>query len=317
MRRSLHDLPRFSDRWSYLYLERGRLDRDASGLVFHAFIGDTPVPIDQLNVVLLGPGTTITHAAVKALAENSCMLAWVGEFGVRFYAHGSGSTFSSRRLLHQARMVSDDQLRLSVVQRMYQKRFPGTDLTGKSIEQIRGMEGIRVRAVYGEAAKRFGIEWSGRNYDQDDWHRGTPANRALSAANSCLYAVCHAAIVSAGYSPAMGFIHTGKMLSFVYDVADFYKTELTVPLAFEIVANYSEHLERVVRKEAHEAFYRFGLMNRILPDIAEVLGARDDLAESPEELEGRVISLADRTDDRSLPGQPEREDPGETVAEGG
>src|SRR3954465_1000250 len=126
--RTLHELPKFRDRWSYIYLERGRLDQDAKGLLFHDQSGDTPVPIDQLSLVMLGPGTTLTHAAVKALADNSCLLAWVGENGVRTYAHSTGATFSARRLLLQARLFSDEAQRLAVVYRMYQKRFPGETL---------------------------------------------------------------------------------------------------------------------------------------------------------------------------------------------
>jgi CRISP-associated protein Cas1 len=303
--RSLHELPRFADRWSYLYLEMGTLDQTAAGLAFRNLRGDRDIPIDQLAVVMLGPGTTITHAAVSALAQNNCLLAWVGQDGVRSYAHSTGGTFSARRLLSQARLVCDERERLSVVYRMYQKRFPGTDLTGKSLEQVRGMEGLRVRTAYLLAAKEYGLEWAGRNYDQDDWRKATPANRALSAANACLYGICHAAIVSAGYSAALGFIHTGRMLSFVYDVADFYKVVVTVPVAFRLAATVSEELERHVRLECRKAFHEARLMDRILPDIAEVLHVGDDRGESAEELEGRAVSLADRAGDRGFPGEPQ------------
>src|SRR6516225_9567249 len=162
--RTLHELPKFSDRWSYLYLERGLLDQEASGLVFHMLDSHTPVPIDQLSLVMLGPGISITHAAVKALAANNCLLAWVGQDGVRTYAHSTGGTFSSRRLLHQARLFSDEKQRLAVVYRMYQKRFPGAPLQDKTIEQVRGMEGLRVRKAYEEAAAQYGIVWEGRDY---------------------------------------------------------------------------------------------------------------------------------------------------------
>jgi CRISPR-associated protein Cas1 len=308
--RTLHELPRFKDRWPYLYLEYGRLDQDAAGLMFHNVSGDTPVPIDQLALVMLGPGTTLTHAAVKALAANSCLLAWVGENGVRTYAHSTGATFSASRLLHQARLFSDEAQRLAVVYRMYQKRFPGAVLVDKNIEQVRGMEGLRVRRAYQEAAAQYGVVWEGRNYDQDDWFEATPTNRALSAANACLYGLCHAAIVSAGYSAAIGFVHTGKMLSFVYDVADLYKTELTVPVAFRLAATVAKDLERAVRMECRTAFHAARLMDRILPDITEVLGVSDDPGETAEELEGRAVSLADGGEAGDVPGQPEPEDPG-------
>jgi CRISPR-associated protein Cas1 len=308
--RTLHELPRFKDRWSYLYLERGTLDQSSSSLVFHNALGDTAVPIDQLSLVMLGPGSTITHAAVKALATNNCLLAWVAEEGVRLYAHSTGGTFSARRLLWQAHLESDAVQRLAVVYRMYQKRLPGETLEDKTLQQIRGMEGLRVRQAYEKAAALFGIDWSGRDYDQEHWYDTSAANRALSAANACLYGVCHAAIVSAGYSAALGFIHTGKMLSFVYDVADLYKTDLTIPLAFRLAATVSRDLERAVRQACRMAFHEFRLMDRILPDITEVLGAGDDRGETPEELEGRAVTLADRGQTGDVPGQPQPESPG-------
>jgi CRISP-associated protein Cas1 len=301
--RTLHELPRFNDRWSYLYLEHGRLDQEAAGLIFHNLSGQAPVPIDQLSLLLLGPGSTVTHAAVKALAANSCLLAWVGEEGIRLYAHSTGSTFSARRLLRQARLYADERQRLHVVYRMYQKRFPNTLLEDKTIEQVRGMEGLRVRQAYETAAREHNIDWQGRTYDQDSWFEATAANRALSAANACLYGVCHAAIVSAGYSAAIGFIHTGKMLSFVYDVADLYKAVLIVPVAFRLAATVTQDLERMVRQECRKAFHAFRLMDRILPDIKEVLGAGDDSGETAEELEGRAVSLADGGTPGDLPGE--------------
>ena len=254
--------------------------------------GVVPVPINQLAVVMLGPGTTITHAAVKALAQNNSLLAWTGEQGVRLYAANTGGTFSARRVIRQAALVSDDLSRLEVAKRMYQFRFREVLPTDVSIEVIRGMEGIRVRRAYAEAASAHGVEWKGRNYDQNDWFQADPINRALSTGTACLYGVCHAAILSAGYSPALGFIHTGKMLSFVYDVADLYKTEIIIPLAFRIVGEVSEGLERAMRLACRDAFAASRLMSRILPDIAEVLDARDDSRESPHDLEERAVTLA-------------------------
>jgi CRISPR-associated protein Cas1 len=301
--KTLHDLPRFESRWSHLYLERGILDQEASGLVFHQADTHAPIPIDQLSLLLLGPGISITHAAVHALAENNCLLAWVGEQGIRLYAHSTGGTFSSRRTILQAKLASDDTSRLAVVYRMYQKRFPDAQLADKTLEQVRGMEGIRVRRAYREAAKRLGIAWKGRHYQQEDWFQANAVNRALSVANACLYGVCHAAIVSAGYCAALGFVHTGKMLSFVYDVADLYKTEVTVPLAFEVAAQTEKDLERVVRTKCREMFHQARLMERILPDIAEVLGVADDVGETAEEMEGRAVTLAPRDPPWDLPGE--------------
>lgn len=308
--RTLHELPRFRDRWSYLYLEMGRLDVDADSLAFHRADRVTPVPIDQLSVVMLGPGSTITHAAVKALSRNNCLVAWTGQDGVRLYAASTGGTYSARRLMRQALLVSDEDSRLRVASRMYRFRFTQAIPEEVTLQQIRGMEGIRVRRTYSQASEKYGVVWKGRRYDQDDWGRGDPINRALSAANACLYGVCHAAILSAGYSPGLGFIHSGKLLSFVYDVADLYKTEITVPVAFKVTAGNPLELERAVRMECRNVFHEYRLMERILPDIAEVLGVGHDDGESPAELEGRIVTLAPGAEDWGLPWQSEWESTG-------
>jgi len=291
--KNLHVLPKFSDRWSHLYLEHGRLDKDAASLAFKNKDGLVPIPVCQLGLVLLGPGTTVTHAAMKVLADHNCLVCWTGEHGVRLYAHNTGGTHSAHRLLRQAALYADDKQRMNVVRRMYQKRFPQILPHDLDLQQVRGMEGARVRNAYQRLAKEHGVNWQGRLYNQDNWDYGDPLNRALSAANACLYGICHAAILSAGYSPAIGFIHTGKMLSFVYDIADLYKTDLTIPTAFKTVAEDTHDVERRVRHACRDTFYESKLMNRILPDIAEVLDARDDLEESPGELEGRAVSMAD------------------------
>ncbi|MBT9136177.1 MAG: CRISPR-associated endonuclease Cas1 [Firmicutes bacterium] len=163
-----------------------------------------------------------------------------------------------------------------------------------------------MRKAYADAAKRYDVEWRGRRYDQNNWSAADPINRALSAANACLYGICHAAILSAGYSAALGFIHTGKMLSFVYDIADLYKTGLTIPIAFRITSQEPAELERAVRMESRKAFHQFRLMERLLPDIAEVLNAGDDLGESAEEFEGRIITLAVGAEDWGIPWESER-----------
>ena len=315
--RTLHDLPRFADRWSFLYLEMGRLDQDAAGLVFENAQGRTHVPIDQLSVVMLGPGCTVTHAATKALALNACLLAWTGQDGVRLYAHSTGATHSARRLLRQAALVSDLAQREEVARRMYRFRFAVQPPPETTIEQLRGMEGHRVRTAYAQYAARYGVMWHGRSYDPANWDYSDPINRAISTANACLNGVCHAAIVAAGYSAGLGFVHTGKMLSFVYDVADLYKTDLTVRVAFEVTSTRPENLERSVRMACREAFAEFKLMARLLPAIQEVLGAGDDLGESADDPEGRIISLADRTTEWGFPREPDEPGEGEAVGEGG
>jgi CRISPR-associated protein Cas1 len=314
MPRDLHALPRLSDRWSHLYLERGRLQKHNDALGFVDPTGGlTAVPLDQFAIILLGPGTTLTHAAARMLADNNTLVCWSGEQGVRLYAYGTGGTHAAARLLRQAEAWADPSRRLAVIARMYRKRFVEEIPPGTTIESIRAMEGQRVRACYAAETARCGVEWKGRNYDQRSWDRADPLNRALSAANACLYGICHAAILSAGYSPAIGFVHTGKQLSFVYDIADLYKTELTIPCAFETVAAGTKDVERQVRMRARDLFHEQRLLRRILPDISEVLDVAHDAGEIPGELEGTAVSLADRGEVGGLPGESELPGSGRAV----
>lgn len=267
----LHELPKVRDSWSYLYVEHGRIDQHAKAIALHDADGTTAIPCASLTLLMLGPGTSITHAAVRTLADSGCLVAWTGEESVRFYAQGLGETRSSRRLLAQARLWADPKSRLRVVFRMYQMRFDEDLDPCTTLRQVRGKEGIRVRETYARLSRETGVEWKGRSYRRDRWGTSDPINRALSAANSCLYGVCHAAVVSAGYSPALGFIHTGKMLSFVYDVADLYKTETSIPAAFTAVAEGVSDLETTVRHRCRDYFHRHKLMSRIVADIEQTL----------------------------------------------
>jgi CRISPR-associated protein Cas1 len=274
--RDLHELPKLRDSLSYLYVEHCRIEQKAQAVELVDKEGRVMVPAAALAVFMLGPGTSITHAAIKALADNGCLLVWCGEDGTRCYAQGSGETRKAYHLLKQAELASDPQKRLQVVLRMYRHRF-GDDLDPHlSLLQIRGMEGARVHKAYTEASRTYGVSWHGRRYDRQNWGGGDPVNRALSAAHALLNGVCHTAIVSGGYSPALGFIHTGKQLSFVYDIADLYKTEITIPLVFRLVAESTQKLEPRVRQACREAFKEHHLLRRILPDIDHLLGISEE-----------------------------------------
>lgn len=270
----LHLIPKFRDALSYIYVEHARIDRHENSIGIWDEAGCVPAPASSLAVLMLGPGTRITQSAVTMLADNNCLVIWCGEENVRFYACGMGGTRSASSLLQQARLVCDEEARLQVVKRMYQMRFgPSTQASqALTIEQLRGMEGARVRDTYARLSRETGVPWEGRSYDRGQWKSADVANRALSCANSCLYGLCHAAILSAGYSAALGFIHTGKWLSFVYDIADLYKCELTIPLAFRVASENPEHLERTVRHRMRDGFRDSRLLQRIIPDIHKVLG---------------------------------------------
>jgi len=268
----LHELPKLRDSLSYLYVEHAVLNKKDNAIEYiREDEGRVMIPVATLSVLMLGPGTKITHAAIRTLADNGCSVVWVGEDGTKFYAQGGGETRRSFHVLRQAEISCDPQMRLGVVRKMYQMRFPDPLEPDLTLEQIRGMEGARVRSSYYRASKTYSVPWHGRSYDRGSWSNSDPINRALSGAHALLNGLCHTAIVSGGYSPALGFIHTGKQLSFVYDIADLYKAEITIPLAFQSVAEATDRVEARVRAACREKFREVKLLDRILPDIDELL----------------------------------------------
>jgi CRISPR-associated protein Cas1 len=272
----LHILPKLRDSLSYVYAEQAIIQRNQHAVELVDKTGTTHIPIASLSVFLLGPGTSISHEAVKLLTENGCSILWVGEESTRFYAYGTGETRRGYRTLRQASLISDETAHKQVVLKMYRKRFDDILDPDLTIAQIRGMEGVRMRNAYAHFSRRMGVAWNGRNYERGNWATADPINRALSAANALLNGICHAAIVSGGYSTCLGFIHTGKQLSFVYDIADLYKTEITIPVAFEVVANGTEQVESRTRQLCRTRFKETRLLQRILPDIDELLQIGDE-----------------------------------------
>jgi CRISPR-associated protein Cas1 len=288
----LHELPKLRDSLSYVYVEHAIVDRDQHAIELVSKTGRTHVPAAALCVLLLGPGTSITHAAVKLLAEHGCTALWTGEDGMRMYAQGSGETRRAQHLLWQAELHCDKEKRTQVVLRMYRRRFDVDLDAGLSLPQIRGMEGARVRSVYAQASKEYGVLWHGRLYDPHQWGQADPINRALSAANALLNGICHAAIVSGGYSPGLGFVHTGRYLSFVYDIADLYKTEITIPIAFQMVSESDIQVDKRVRQACRQRFYETKLLERILPDIDELLEIHPGETEEEGDTDGEGMLAA-------------------------
>jgi CRISPR-associated protein Cas1 len=254
-----------------LYVERCHLDRDENAVVLVNKERTVRVPAAMLAVILLGPGTRVTHAAVALLAESGTSVCWVGEHGVRMYANGLGTSRGSAILTRQAWLVTRVPERLRVARAMYQMRFPGDDVSGLTMRQLRGKEGQRVRALYREHSKRTGVQWRRREYRVGEaFAAGDDVNRLLSAANASLYGISHAAIVGIGASPALGFVHTGSALSFVYDIADLYKAEVTIPLAFDLAAGGKTD-ERDARLAVRDQIRDRRLLPRIVDDIRKLL----------------------------------------------
>ncbi len=263
------------ERMSVVFVERGEIDMlDGAFVVVDATGVRTHIPVGGLACIMLEPGTRLSHRAAALAARVGTLLVWVGEAGVRLYSAGQPGGARSDRLLYQARLALDETLRLKVVRKMYAVRFGEEPPARRSVEQLRGIEGARVRQTYQLLARQFGISWKGRDYDAEDWDSADLPNRCLSAATSCLYGVTEAAVLAAGYAPAVGFIHTGKPLSFVYDVADVYKFETVVPVAFKVAAsNPPGNPERAVRLACRDVFRQTRLLERIIPDIEAMLAA--------------------------------------------
>ncbi|MDD3398183.1 MAG: type I-E CRISPR-associated endonuclease Cas1e [Candidatus Methanomethylophilaceae archaeon] len=277
MAKDYRDLPKIRDSLSYLYMEHCRIEQDGMAIASYDLAGRTRIPCAALSLLILGPGTSITHEAIKNVALNGCSIVWGGEECVRYYAQGYGETRKSYRLINQAMRFADSELRLDTAKRMYSYRFPeDVDTQIMTIDELKGYEGIRVRAAYSRMSKEYGVPWKGRCYKRDDWNVADPINKALSAANSCLYGICHAAIVSIGCSPGLGFIHSGKQLSFVYDVADLYKTELAMPVAFSSVSSGEGPIDKIVRSKLRDEFRKQRILSKIVEDIDYILKYADN-----------------------------------------
>ncbi|MDR0701766.1 MAG: type I-E CRISPR-associated endonuclease Cas1e [Azoarcus sp.] len=267
------------ERFSIVFVEKGEIDVvdgafvvvDAQGFRVRPVL--THIPVGGIACIMLEPGTRISHMAVALAARVETLLVWVGEAGVRLYSSGQPGGARADRLLYQAKLALDESLRLRVVRKMYAVRFGEEPPTRRSVEQLRGIEGARVRRTYQLLAQKFSVKWLGRNYNPDAWDMSDLPNRCLSSATAALYSVTEAAVLAAGYAPAVGFIHTGKPLSFVYDIADIYKFETVVPVAFKIAASSPGNPERAVRLACRDVFRQTRLLERIIPDIEDILSA--------------------------------------------
>jgi CRISPR-associated protein Cas1 len=262
------------ERHSILFLQKGRIDvKDGSFVLIDKKGIRIHIPVGGIACLMLEPGIRITHAAISLAAEVGCLLVWIGEGGVRLYASGQPGGARSDKLLYQAKLALNDELRLKVVRAMYKFRFKEEPPKKRSVEQLRGIEGARARNMYKMLAQQNNVPWKKRIYDPKNWNKGDLPNKCISAANHCLYGICEAAILAAGYAPAIGFIHSGKAQSFVYDIADLFKFETTIPLAFQIAHERPLNPERRVRRKCRNSFREQKILKRIIPTIEEILSA--------------------------------------------
>ncbi len=269
----LQALPQIKDRMTFIYLERCKINRQDGAITVTIKQGVTYIPAGAISVLLLGPGCSISHRAIELIGDAGVSVVWVGEKGVRFYAGGRPMTHRAGLLLKQAELVSNQRKHLDVVRKMYVMRFPDEDVSKLTLQQLRGREGARIRKVYREMAKKWDVEWNGREYDPEDYSTSNPVNQALSVGNACLYGLAHSVIFSLGCSPGLGFVHVGHDCSFVYDIADLYKAEIVIPIAFQAASLDLEglELEGWVRRSIRDKMTEMHLLEKMVKDIKYLL----------------------------------------------
>jgi len=270
-------LPQVKDKYPFLYLERGRLEIDDSSVKWiDAECNVVPIPVATINTLLLGPGTSVTHEAIKTATSANCSISWVGEDSLLFYAAGFLPTADTRNLKLQMTLASDDDSSLKVARAMFAKRFPDADLEGKTLNSMMGMEGNRVRALYQQKAEEYGVGWKGRQFTPGKFQVSDLTNQVLTSTNAALYGILCSVVHAMGYSPHIGFIHSGSPLPFVYDLADLYKEKLCVDLAFflsrEMAGRYDKHK---VSDEFRKRVISMDLLNQVTNDINDLMGVKN------------------------------------------
>lgn len=269
-------LARMENRISFLYVERAVLSRDGNALTVMDERGTAHVPATQLGVVLTGPGTRVTHAAMALLGDSGCSVVWVGGRGVRYYAHGRPPAKSSRMAEAQATIWANQRKRLACARKMYDMRFPGEDVSKLSMAQLRGREGVRMKRAYAHAAQKVGLEWDGRKYDPNDFESGDAINQSLTTASAALYGIAHAVIVGLGFIPSLGIVHSGTDRSFVYDIADLYKAEIAIPAAFQVVSSGATDIGGATRAQIRSLVTSERLMPRMVRDLQYLMEIPED-----------------------------------------
>ena len=289
-RPDLQALPQIRDRMTFLYIEHCTIGRQDGAITVTDERGTVHVPAASLSVLLLGPGTRITHRGMELIGDSGVTTVWVGESGVRYYASGRPLTHRAGLLIRQAELVSNKRSHLAVAKKMYAMRFPDEDVSGLTMQQLRGREGARVRNIYREESQKWNVPWNGRQYNPENFESGDAVNQALSAGHACLYGLAHAVIAALGCSAGLGFVHVGHECSFVYDIADLYQAETTIPIAFEIASAQPDDISAAVRRRMRDELMQRHILERMTKDIQYLLTNMED---DPKPVEADVVRLWD------------------------
>lgn len=273
-----------ADRHGLVWLDRGRLEVENGCLRFvtagngDLAAGDYQIPHQSVSIVLLGPGSSVTHDALRLLARHGCALAAVGEGGVRIYTAPPLMPDSSALARAQVRCWADPARRMTVARAMYSLRFDEIVRT-RDIAVLRGQEGARIRRSYQLAAERHGVAWRGRNYDRANPNAGDLANQALNQAASAMRSAAAVAVTAVGAVPQLGFVHEESGQAFVLDIADLYRHNVTLDIAFgaaRMAAKQREPVERLTRQRAARLLRRHGVIPGMIDHIKRLFADRDD-----------------------------------------
>jgi len=272
----------YADRHGLLWLDRGRLEVEDGCLRFITAggtlaAGNYQIPHQSVSIVLLGPGSSITHDALRLLAGHGTALAAVGDDGVRIYTAPPLMPDTSTLARHQMIKWAKPQSRLAVARRMYAIRL-GEILPSRDIETLRGIEGARVKESYRVMAERFGVPWKGRRYDRADPDAADMANQAINHAATAVRAAAAIAVTATATIPQLGFIHEDSGQAFALDIADLYRDDLTLTIAFgaaKEAADADETVDRIVRRRASKAFVEKKVIPDMIDRIKQVLGAEE------------------------------------------
>ena len=268
----------YKDREGLLYLSRGALTARDGALAFRKKSdegdsldsGDYAIPVQGISMIMLGPGSTVSHDALRLLARARTALSAVGEDGVRFYTAPPLISNRSGLARNQARAWADQDLRLLIARRMYLWRL-GEVLPHKSIEALRGIEGARMKESYRQIANKIGIEWQGRNYDRENPEKTDCPNQALNHASSALEGAAAVAVSATATIPQLGFLHEDPGQSFILDISDLYRDSVIIPCAFRAVKNMEDqpdmNIERVTRRLTGTEITRKNIIPAMIKNI--------------------------------------------------
>lgn len=270
----------YADRHGLIWLDRGRLEVEDGCIRFVTPggtlpAGDYQIPHQSVSIVLLGPGSSVTHDALRILAAHGCALAAIGSGGVRFYTAAPLLPDTSTIARRQVTLWANPASRMDVARQMYAIRF-GEEVKARTLEMLRGMEGARLKRLYELTAHSFGVPWKGRRYDRQNPNATDIANQAINHAASAVEAAAAIAVAATAAIPQLGFVHEDSGQSFILDVADLVRHDATLQIAFgaakQSLKQPSDNLERLVRTRAAEVFNRDQVVSKLIEYIKTLLG---------------------------------------------